>query len=176
VIFATGTEPNDTLGKDAALRCAHGIVVDDRMRTSHAKVFAIGECASWRAHHFALVEPVYRQANVLAAVLCGEKAAFEAPAPAARLKVSGTAVFSAGEIGTVSNGDEIVIRDRARGIYRRLQFLGDRLIGAVLLGDITGSLRMQQLIESATPIAAGRDRLAFGLDGIEDPAAAKQAA
>jgi nitrite reductase (NADH) large subunit len=173
VVFATGTRPNDTLAAAAGIRCASGVIVDECMRTSQPGVFAIGECARACGSSYTLVEPVFRQAEVLARVLTGQRAAFQPPPPATRLKVSGLALFSAGEVNGAEgdDADHVCVRDPRRGLYRRLTFRRQRLVGAVLLGDIAGSQRIQSLIAGGaciTPAGGTRAQIAFGLDARVD--------
>ncbi|OYW34639.1 MAG: assimilatory nitrite reductase large subunit, partial [Azorhizobium sp. 12-66-6] len=78
------------------------------------------------------------------------------------LKVSGVHVFSAGDVTGGPGTEDIVLTDRARGIYRRLIIKDGRLIGAVLYGDTADGLFYLDLITNRTPIAALRADLAFG--------------
>ena len=147
VLFATGTRPDDELAARAGIAVDHGVLVDDRMRSSRENVFAIGECARVAddagAHSYAMVEPVFEQARVLAHTLGGQSERFLPPSPATRLKVAGLTVFSAGQIDEQPGPDDIVIQDPARRIYRRLRFNQGSLIGAVLIGDSSGSRAIQ---------------------------------
>ena len=49
-----------------------------------------------------------------------------------KLKVSGIDLFSAGDFSGGDGAEDIVMRDAARGIYKRVIVKDDRLIGAVL--------------------------------------------
>lgn len=167
VVFATGTRARDALAAAAGIRCDGGVLVGDQLATSEPGVHALGECARVGGVCHALVEPVHRQADVLARVLCGERARFVAPRVATRLKIPGIEVFAAGEPDAVGS-DDLVIRDRARGLYRRLWFREGALVGAVLLGDAAGGREIQQAM--AAPEASDRQvdtrtrvELAFGL-------------
>ncbi|WP_197465478.1 hypothetical protein, partial [Erythrobacter sp. HI0063] len=52
-----------------------------------------------------------------------------------KLKVTGCDLFSAGDFAEREGREDIVFRDPARGIYKRLVIEDDRLIGAVMYGD-----------------------------------------
>ncbi len=100
---------------------------------------------------------------MLARTLSGEAARFQPPAPATRLKVPGVELFAAGE---VDGSEPLLVRDPARGIYRRLDFLDGRLIGALLLGDTAGGPMLHELISRRTHIGDApetRSRIAFGM-------------
>jgi nitrite reductase (NADH) large subunit len=56
-------------------------------------------------------------------------------ATATKLKVTGIDLFSAGDFADGDDREEIVLRDAARGVYKRLVLKDNRIIGAVLYGD-----------------------------------------
>lgn len=72
-------------------------MVDDCLRTSDDRVFAIGEVALHRGVIHGLVAPGYEMANVLARHLAGKEAAFDGADSSAKLKLLGTDVATFGE-------------------------------------------------------------------------------
>ncbi|MCD6439650.1 MAG: NAD(P)/FAD-dependent oxidoreductase, partial [Halomonas sp.] len=90
VIVAAGITPNVELGQQAGLRCERAIVVDAHLTTSDPHIAALGECCQFDQHTYGLVEPIWRQVDVLAAVLCGETTdGYQEVTTATKLKVSG---------------------------------------------------------------------------------------
>jgi nitrite reductase (NADH) large subunit len=170
VVVAVGVRPNTELAANAGLTTNRGIVVDDRLQTSLADIYAIGECAEHRGVCYGLVEPAHEQAAVLARRLAGEDAAYSGSVLATNLKVSGVHVFSAGNFIGGAGTEEIVLSDRGLGTYRKLVIAQDRLVGAVLFGDTTDARWYLDLIRSGAPIGAGRDALAFGRALLPDAA------
>ncbi len=165
VIMAVGIRPNAGIAKAAGLDVGRGIKVDAGMQTSDADIFAVGECAEVAGEVFGLVAPLYEMAHVIAARLAGEKAAvFQRTALATRLKVTGINLFSAGDFATGEGRDDIVLRDPARGIYKRLVLQQRRLIGAVLYGDTSNGSRLFQIIQSGGAVSGSREALMFGFD------------
>src|SRR5262249_27788903 len=67
VIIPAGIKPRDELARDAAIVTGPrgGIVVDDQLRTSDDRVFAIGEVALHAEVIYGLVGPGYEMADVL---------------------------------------------------------------------------------------------------------------
>src|SRR5437764_5488697 len=93
------TRRNADLGRMAGAIVNRGIVVNDHMETSDPRVFAVGECVEHRGQVYGLVAPLLEQGKVLAATITGNKGpTFEGWTPAAKLKVMGVEVFSAGEV------------------------------------------------------------------------------
>lgn len=133
LVFATGILPNAQLAESGGLKHNRGICVDAQMRTSDAKIFALGECIEFNGNTYGLVAPIWRQSAVLAATLSGACDEYMDEAFATQLKVSGVELFSCGEIGRCE--ETAFYLDTELGQYRRFWFDGDRLVGAVMYGD-----------------------------------------
>ena len=163
VVLAVGIKPNSSIAQEGGLTVNRGIVVDPHMKTSDPDIFSLGECSEFDGQCFGLVAPLYEMANVVAAQLAGDtEAAFSPSTLATKLKVTGINLFSAGDFAEGEGREEIVLRDAARGNYKRLILEEDKLIGAVLYGDTTDSAWFFELIKKRTDIAEFRDTLIFG--------------
>ncbi|WP_040604280.1 nitrite reductase large subunit NirB [Sagittula stellata] len=162
VVMAVGIRPAVTLARDSGLDCGRAIKVDAQMRTSDPDVYALGECVEFEGNLFGLVAPLYDQAKVLAATLTGTDAAFVMKELSTKLKVTGCDLFSAGDFAEGDGREDIVYRDPARGIYKRLVIEDDRLIGAVMYGDTGDANWFFGLIKDGTDVSDMRDTLIFG--------------
>ncbi|RLL64092.1 NAD(P)/FAD-dependent oxidoreductase [Sinirhodobacter hankyongi] len=162
LVMAVGIRPNIALAQAAGLACNRGIVVNDRMETSAPGVLALGECVEHDGALFGLVAPLYDQAQVAAATLCGRAACFVPREVSTKLKVTGCDLFSAGDFAAGPGREEIILRDPARAVYKRLILEGDRLIGAVMYGDTAEGSWFFNLIRAGGDISAFRDTVIFG--------------
>jgi nitrite reductase (NADH) large subunit len=162
LVMAVGIRPAVALAKESGLAVGRGIHVDDQLCTSDANVFAVGECVEHDGAIFGLVAPLYDQAKVLAQTLMGEDAAFVQKTLSTKLKVTGCDLFSAGDFSDGEAREDIVFRDPARGIYKRLVIEENRLVGAVMYGDTADSNWFFQLIKDGTDIEEMRETLIFG--------------
>jgi nitrite reductase (NADH) large subunit len=163
VVMAVGIRPNAGLAKEAGLAVNRGIVVDAQMRTADPDIYALGECAEVLGQTYGLVAPLYEMAGVCARHLAGEvEATFAPSATATKLKVTGINLFSAGDFAEAPDREEIVLRDAARGIYKRLVLQADRLIGAVLYGDTADGTWFFDHMKRGTDISELRETLIFG--------------
>jgi len=162
VCMAVGIRPETRIATDAGLEVARGIVVNDQMVTSDPDILAVGECVEHDGQLFGLVAPLYDQAKVVAATLSGQHAAFQPVQTATKLKVTGVDLFSAGDFADAPGREDIVFRDPARGVYKRLVIEHDRLIGAVMYGDTADGSWFFGLIKDGTNISSMRDTLIFG--------------
>ena len=176
VVMAVGIRPSAALAKEAGLEVGRAVVVDAQMRTSDPSVFALGECTEFEGALFGLVAPLYDQAKVLATTLTGGEASFAVRELSTKLKVTGCDLFSAGDFAEGEGREDIVFRDPARGIYRRLVIEEDRLVGAVMYGDTADGNWFFGLIKDRADVSAMRETLIFGPayqgGGAADPMAA----
>ncbi|TDL90904.1 nitrite reductase large subunit NirB [Meridianimarinicoccus aquatilis] len=162
VVMAVGIRPSVAVAKAAGLTVNRAINVDAQMRTSDDSIYAVGECVEFAGQLFGLVAPLYDQAKVLAATLLGDDAAFMPKQLSTKLKVTGCDLFSAGDFAEGPGREDIVFRDPARGIYKRLVIEDDRLVGAVMYGDTADGNWFFGLIKDETDISDMRESLIFG--------------
>ncbi|MFA9272868.1 MAG: FAD-dependent oxidoreductase, partial [Baekduiaceae bacterium] len=154
VVVAVGVRPETSLAQAAGIEVDRGIVVDDELHTSADGVWAAGECVQHRGTVYGLWAPLAQQARVAGARVAGDPAAFHGAITATTLKVSGVGVYAGGVADTDLDAghDEIVHRDTRTGVYRKLVLDGDRLAGAVLLGDTGDATKLTDLLRSGDPV------------------------
>jgi nitrite reductase (NADH) large subunit len=162
VVVAAGIRPNAQLAREAGLQVNRGIVVDDHMRTSHPDVFAVGECAEHRAQVYGLVAPLYEQGKALAAAITGNaRDGFAGASLVTKLKIMGVDVFSAGVIEDQEGGESIRYEDPALGIYKRLFLKDNRLVGVILVGDISDERKYLAWLRGGEDLTPHRRHLLF---------------
>jgi len=163
VVMAAGVRPNVALAKSAGLHVERAIVVDDTLQSYDPRVYAVGECVQHRQATFGLVAPIWDQARVCAAHLAGlGHRRYVQQATATKLKVTGIDLYSAGDIVGGPGSEDLVLRDRRAGVYKRLVLKGKRLTGAVLYGDVADGPWYFDLIQQGLDVSALRERLLFG--------------
>ena len=162
VIMAVGIRPNVALAKQIGLQVDKAILVNDTMQTFDPSIYAVGECVQHRGALFGLVTPLYEQAKVcathLAEIGIGR---YVQKATATTLKVSGVNLFSAGDFSG-ANAETIVLRDTSSSIYKRLFIKDNKLVGAVLFGDVQDGNWYFDLIKQQQDISDIRADLVFG--------------
>ena len=163
VVVAAGIKPNVGLAKSAGLEVRRGIVVNDYMETSDSDIYAVGECTEHRGQTFGLVAPLMEQGKVLADAIAGACGlVFEGAEPAAKLKIMGVEIFSAGSIDESEPGVETVrYEDPAEGIYKKLLLNDNRLRDVILVGDASDERRYTQWLREETDLAPNRRHLLF---------------
>jgi len=178
VVIAAGIRPNVELARKAGLKVNRGIVVNDFLETSHPDIYAVGECVEHKGICYGLVAPLLEQGKILAASLTGNRAqGYEGTVPAAKLKVMGVEVFSAGDFSDGTPGNDVVrFEDAALGTYKKLIVRDNRLAGVILIGETSDSHRYMDWLRSKTDLREKRRNLLFpdpiadaGLDVAELP-------
>ncbi len=167
VVVAAGIRPNVELAHKAGLDVTRGIVVNDQMETSDPDVFAVGECAEHRGVCYGLVAPLFEQGKVLAATITGHRGPeYTGTVQAAKLKVMGVDVFSAGD-WSEQHAEPVRYEDRALGVYKKLTVRDGKLAGVILVGDTSDSHRYMEWLRGGTDLSAQRRHLLFPPPGAD---------
>src|SRR5205823_13219357 len=162
VVIAAGIRPNVELGRKAGLQVNRGIVVNDYMETSHPDIFAVGECVEHNGICYGLVGPLFEQGKVLAATITGNRGpTYRGTIPAAKLKIMGVDVFSAGDWADAADAEPVRYEDPTLGVYKKLALRNGRLSGVILVGDTSDSHRYMEWLRSDTDLSAQRRHLLF---------------
>ncbi len=167
IVVTAGIRPNVGLARGAGLVVERGIVVDDQMRCEdEGSIFAVGECAQHRSEVYGLVAPLWEQAVVLADVLTGAKpdAAYHGSRLTTKLKVAGVDVAAMGVKGPEREDDEFVqFYEPRSGIYKSVVVRDNKLIGAMLLGDISKANFLTQAFDEKVPLPDERISMLFDM-------------
>ncbi|MGW4892054.1 NAD(P)/FAD-dependent oxidoreductase [Kitasatospora sp. NPDC004240] len=146
LVVAVGVRPRTGLAEAAGLAVREGVVVDDHLGTTDPYIHAVGDCAEHRGTVYGLAGPALEQADVLARRLAGHPAAYTGSRLLTRLTLGGESpldLAAFGETDPAGPQDRVVrLADAARRSYRKVIVRrggdGDeRLVGGVLLGDLT---------------------------------------
>jgi nitrite reductase (NADH) large subunit len=167
VVISAGIKPNWEIAAGSGLTVERGIVVDDQMRcVDDRNIYAVGECAQHRGQMYGLVAPLWEQAKVLADHITGRnsRAAYHGSKVATKLKVMGVEVASMGIVEPQYPDDEVIqFSDPKRGTYKKLIVREGRLVGGILLGDISKAAYLMQSFDRNTPLPEERLGLLFNL-------------
>jgi len=172
VVMAVGIRPNTGVGRKLELEVNRGIVVDDQLKTSAEDIYALGECVEHAGQVYGLVAPLYEQAQVLAETLAGKETGYHGSFISTKLKVTGISLFSAGNFHDSEDSESLVYKDLSQNIYRKIVLKDNKIQGAVMFGDVTGSNWIFDNLVLQSDMSAYRDTLVFG-EGFQ-PSSAKQ--
>ena len=167
VVISAGIKPNCEVAAGTGLTVERALVVDDQMRSIDDRdIYVVGECAQHRGQVYGLVAPLWEQAKVLADHITGTRpaAAYHGSRVATKLKVMGVDVASMGLVEPQYPEDEVVqFSEAKRGTYKKLIVRDGRLVGGILLGDISKAPYLMQSFDRNTPLPEERLQLLFDI-------------
>jgi len=163
IVMAVGIRPNFELAQKVGIHCERGIVVNDTMQTFDPVIYSVGECVQHRGETYGLVAPLFEMAKVCANHLAKHGIGlYEGTLTSTKLKVTGIDLFSAGDFTGNDNTEDLVFKDEARGVYRKLVIQDNTVKGAVMYGDTIDGTWYFDLMRDETDISDFRSSILFG--------------
>jgi NAD(P)H-nitrite reductase large subunit len=159
VILAKGIRSDIDLARTGGLATDRGVLVDEYLRTSRPGVFAAGDCAE--APDMLVRGKTTIPGTWFEAVAQGETAGanmldLSRPGPGAFkmnvMEILGMAVASMGMTQAPDSEGRVIVRARD-GNYRKLVISRDRIVGAVLVGDVSEAGAITMLIRRGVTLA-----------------------
>jgi len=140
VVCATGVSPNIDFLAGTGIECDMGILVDHRLCTNAADVYAAGDVAqgpdfSTGQREVHAIQPTAVEHGRIAALnMAGTDTPFRGSLSMNVLNTLGLVSSSFGLWMGADGGERSVAADEARSRYLRLEFEEDRIVGALALG------------------------------------------
>ena len=167
LVVAAGIRPNIEIAQRSGLTVERAIVVDNHMRClDDRRIFVVGECAQHRGMVYGLVAPLWDQAKVFADHVTDRNldAAYHGSKLATKLKVMGVELASMGITEPADARDEVIqFSEPGRGTYKKLIVRDGRLVGGILMGDISKAAYLMQAFDRDSPLPDERLGLLFDL-------------
>lgn len=160
VITAAGMVPRVALAKEAGLNVQSGIAVDAYMQTSHVDIYAAGDAAqgdealSGQKRVLALWPIAARQGYTAGLNMAGGRRRCLPGIAMNATTVAGLPLVTVGlSLGAEEDGFT-VLKERRPGefFYCKLVFREDRLVGALLVGEVARAGILTGLIRSGLPL------------------------
>jgi nitrite reductase (NADH) large subunit len=167
VVISAGIRPNAEIGMRCGLTVERAIVVDNHMRAvDDMNIYVVGECAQHRGQVYGLVAPLWDQAKVFAEHITERnlQAAYHGSKLATKLKVMGVELASMGITEPKHEADEVIqFTEPKRGTYKKLIVRDGRLVGGILMGDISKAAYLMQAFDRDSKLPDERLSLLFDL-------------
>jgi len=164
-LSAVGVKPNVGIIAGSGIEIGNGIIVNDRMETSIADIYAAGDvaesvdCVTGKRQVNAIQPNAVEQGRIAALNMAGVRTSSKGSLAFNVLDTLGLISSSFGQWQGVEGGESVELIDDANWRYIRLEFGGDRLVGANVVGytDHLGALR--GLIEGKAHLGKWKRRL-----------------
>ncbi|MBI2320543.1 MAG: FAD-dependent oxidoreductase, partial [Chloroflexi bacterium] len=170
VIMATGIKPNLDWLKDSGLRINRGIVVDRQLRASAPGVYAAGDVAegperiTGEAVVHAIEPTAMEHGRVIGAAMAGQPRPYPGSLVMNIVDVLGLEIASFG-VWERADGELTVAQNNAVPLYRKYDWQGDRIVGAIMLGPseqvwVTNDMGMiKGLVQAGTALGPWKAHL-----------------
>lgn len=152
VIISAGVRSNLQLAKAMGVETKDGVLVNDRMETKAAGIYAAGDVAEHRGRCYGIWPAAQKQGEVAGVNMAGGNSVYEGTTVSNRLKVVGVDLTAVGDIDAEGKLECVVKCDPETGVYRKLAFKEDKIVGCLCLGDVKGVQEIQNAIESKIPV------------------------
>jgi NAD(P)H-nitrite reductase large subunit len=165
VVVAVGVRPNVQLAHEAGISVNRGVLVDDHMRTSAADVYAAGDVAEaydpliGEARPVAIWPAASLQGEVAGRNMAGQDAGYDGSIPMNSIQVCGLPTISVGLTAAPEGCETLEYRAPDGKSYRRMFIVGNRIVGAIFVGDIDRAGIITGLIRGAIDISSFREKL-----------------
>lgn len=139
VIVSVGVRANMAVAQAAGAKVNRGVLVDMRMRTSLPNVYACGDCAEIDGPNAQLWPVAAEMGRVAGANAAGDALEYKPGSFAVTFHGMHTKLYAEGDAGTRPDVAYRVeaTRDAARQTLEKTFYVGDALVGVILIGDIS---------------------------------------
>ncbi len=143
VLISAGVRANIALAQTAGLATDRGVIVDEKMRTSVANIYAAGDVAEYQGISYAVWPEALEQGKIAGANAIGDDLAYSHMTPSNVFNGMNMSVFSIGDIGRDNLAYKVVAdKNPSDNMYRKLYFVDDSFVGGILIGDVTKTMSL----------------------------------
>lgn len=175
IVYAMGTSPNLSLAKEMGIEIGEGIKVNEFLQTSDPDIYAIGEVAEHASGVYGTVLAAEEQAKIAAGHIYGYRFhTYSGSLHSNLLKIPGLELVSLRLPGVqfenlTDEYEEIVFMDRKKRKYKKCIVKGDKLVGAILVGDKSEFVEYKNLIASGLELGEKRQQLLSSISTAKPP-------
>ena len=165
IILATGVHPNVSFLEGTGARIDQGIVIDAHMRTTVPCIYAAGDVAQgrdfstgeWVVH--ALQPTATEHGRIAALNMVGKAVPYRGSLSMNVLDTVGLISHTFGQWQGCEGGEMVELADEARFLYTRLCFEGERMVGAITIGQPRHVGALRGLIHSRRRLGPWKQEL-----------------
>jgi nitrite reductase (NADH) large subunit len=161
VLISAGIRPNTELALKAGINVNKGVVVDQHLKTNLNNVYACGNMAEFEGRVYETIPAAIEQAEIAAMnMLEKNDRAYKGTTPSHTLKVVGIDLTSIGIVNPKSSRyQEVKKTDWARSVYKKIVLKENKIVGAIMLGDVKGVTTIRKVMDQKTDITKYKEHL-----------------
>ncbi|HOP75519.1 MAG TPA: FAD-dependent oxidoreductase [Bacillota bacterium] len=165
VIYATGIRPNLDILEGTSIKRDRGVLVDDTMQTNIPNIYAAGDVAEYMGRVGGLWSIAMAQGKVAGSNMVHYPLFYRPVVPVTVLNAFQLGVFSMGTIVESNDTFSVIEEDIQANRYSRIFIRENRIVGAIVIGDLNRSNLLKRAIEKEVEVN-GRDWTTVSVDGL----------
>jgi nitrite reductase (NADH) large subunit len=152
VIYSVGVRSNKSIVDNTTIKTNFGVLVNDKMQTNIENIYAAGDIAELTGSIGGLWSVATEQGKVAGYNIVDKDTTYMGVVPTTTLNAFNISLFSAGDVNE-ENYSQTIIDDSLDGIsYKRVFIKDNKIVGAILIGDVKNSTLLKSLIEKKVEI------------------------
>lgn len=173
VIVAIGVKPNIKITEGTGVKVNGGIIVNEKMETNIEDIYAAGDVTEAYdilykdKRSVPIWHSAYQQGEIAGNNMSGSESIYDGTCSMNSIGYKDTHMISVGIINTDNSSIEVLKKfERDKGIYKRMNIVDNKLIGAIFVGDVANKGIITNLIKKGVDVSTCKNRLLeddFGL-------------
>ncbi|MBI4710825.1 MAG: NAD(P)/FAD-dependent oxidoreductase, partial [Nitrospirae bacterium] len=159
IIISAGIRPNAALAQKLGLKIEKGLIVNDRLQTESSDIYAAGDLIQHRGVFYGIWPAAEKQGETAGINMAGGDAVYTGTVMSNTLKIAGIDLVSAGDIDADCQCESVTAKDSKNFIYKKLVLKDNRIIGAILYGDVRDRAKILKAITDKADISGIRTAL-----------------
>jgi NAD(P)H-nitrite reductase large subunit len=151
IIFSIGVRSNLDLAIATGIRVDRAVLVNEKMETSHADIYACGDVSQYNGKCVALWMPAIKKGKVAGSNAAGKEMIYDdEPYPTVTNSFNAR-LFSFGDVTIDETAPEsrvYRIIDHGAAVYKKLFFSNDRLRGFILINDMALAPKLSAAVKA----------------------------
>lgn len=146
IVYSIGIKSNTEILKDTGININRGIIINEQMETNIKDIYAAGDVAELNHKISGLWNISIGQGKVAGYNIAEKCAIYEHIVPVTTLKAFNLSLFSMGIIEE-DKATDIIVEDKSENIYNKVFLNNNKIIGAIVIGQIRYSPALKIAIE-----------------------------
>ncbi|MBU3092752.1 FAD-dependent oxidoreductase [Clostridium sp. CF011] len=152
IVYSTGIKPNKELIAYTKVKAVRGILVNNKMETNIENIYAAGDIAEYDNEVNGLWNIAIAQGKVAGYNIAGKETVYEKIIPVTTLNAFGILLFSMGCIDELESTKVLIDEDTNLKIYKKIFIRNNKVIGAIVIGDMKRSPLLKSAIEKGITV------------------------
>lgn len=149
VVVSCGVRANTSLASSCGINVNRAVVVNEKMETNKAYIYACGDCAEFENINYAIWPQAVEMGKVAGANAAGDSLTYETVSAGLTFNGMDTSLFAIGDNGKDPNKKYTTVEfaDEQKQIYEKYYFVNNRLSGVILIGDTNKLVDLTMAVE-----------------------------